>query len=117
MGCSGRREFFARTVLLKGLKEIMGKDLLAVYLVGSAQAGVRKAGPLSDVDVVAIVPPEKEDKYSAMRKGLTRLNLLRAKSVLYGIRKADVHIRTPESFPRRKKPAQLLFGQNFMRSQ
>ena len=112
-----KRERYSKTTFLKGLKKIIPKgDLLSVYLVGSAQKGIRASSIMSDVDIVIIVPKERLEHYKSKQKGITRLNLLRTQSFLHGIHKVDVHFRTPENIHAKNKErkSQLLFGQDFL---
>jgi predicted nucleotidyltransferase len=116
---SRKREVFARTAFLKGLrKAIAPEDIVSVYLVGSAQRKVRDSGLLSDLDIVVVVPSKaKEEKYTKMKKGLTKFNLLRAKAWLHGIIKVDVRFYTPEKARRRRRerPVQLIAGKEIFR--
>ncbi len=116
---SRRRELFARTAFLKGLRKVMApEDIVSVYLVGSAQRKVRDSGILSDLDLIVVVPSQaKEEKYIKTKKGLTKFNLLRAKSWLHGILKVDVHFYSPEKAKRRRRnrPVQLIAGKDIFK--
>ncbi|MCX6803664.1 MAG: hypothetical protein NTY48_03780 [Candidatus Diapherotrites archaeon] len=114
------RNFAARKVALPLFKHEFGKSLWAVVLGGSAQLGIRKSKPKSDVDLCLVVSGGFLTKLGDSGAKARRLEEALKKST--GI-EFSVNLFSPELFvwylkhSLHKFPFQIIFGRKFSHAQ